>query len=258
MEIVQKELSGLKLAFYRFILRHARIAVRDREDLRFLRTNTFGVVRRLFRAMGRNFHKLGVIDDPRDVFYLTMDEMVAYGEGRSLTLDFRPLIQTRKTEFDRYRATPAPPDRFVTRGMSGMSFRDPSILADADILKSELPQSTDPNVLLGTACCPGIVEGVVRVVLSPTDAEGLRGEILVTERTDPGWVPLFPSCSGLLIERGSLLSHSALVARELGIPTIVGISGGLLTRLKTGMKVRMDASRGEIRILPENGGPENG
>src|SRR6185437_11299459 len=100
---------------------------------------------------------------------------------------------------------------FVTRGMAGMSFRDPMILADADILKSEAPQSTDPNVLMGTACCPGVVEGVVRVVLTPADAEGLRGEILVTERTDPGWVPLFPSCSGLLIERGSLLSHSALI-----------------------------------------------
>jgi pyruvate,water dikinase len=77
----------------------------------------------------------------------------------------------------------------------------------------------------------------------------LNGEILVTERTDPGWVPLFPSAAGLLVERGSPLSHSAVVARELGISTIVGISGGLMERLATGQRVHMDAGRGEVRIL---------
>jgi len=75
---------------------------------------------------------------------------------------------------------------------------------------------------------------------------------MVSERTDPGWVPLFPSTSGLLIERGSLLSHSAVVARELGIPTIVGVQGGLMKKLKSGMRVRMDAGKGEIKILEEN------
>ncbi|MGH7323969.1 MAG: PEP-utilizing enzyme, partial [Candidatus Rokuibacteriota bacterium] len=78
---------------------------------------------------------------------------------------------------------------------------------------------------------------------------GLRGQILVAERTDPGWVPLYPSCSGLLVERGSPLSHSAVVARELGLPTIVGISGGLLHKLETGCRVRMDGGTGEVRIL---------
>ena len=84
------------------------------------------------------------------------------------------------------------------------------------------------------------------------DAQGLNGEILVTERTDPGWVPLYPACSGLLIERGSLLSHSAVVARELGLPTIVGVRGGLVAKLKSGMRIRMDAARGEIKILVDD------
>ena len=81
------------------------------------------------------------------------------------------------------------------------------------------------------------------------DCDGLNGEILVTERTDPGWVPLYPSCSGLLIERGSLLSHSAVVARELGFRLSSVFPGGLMTRLKTGQKVRVDAAKGEVRIL---------
>ncbi len=93
------------------------------------------------------------------------------------------------------------------------------------------------------------IEGEVLVAHDIKDTEKLDGQILVTSRTDPGWVPLYPSSSGLLIERGSLLSHSAVVARELGLPTIVGVDGGLMDRLKTGMKVRVDAGKGEIRIL---------
>jgi pyruvate,water dikinase len=111
----------------------------------------------------------------------------------------------------------------------------------------------DPNTLRGTPCCPGVVEGVVRVVQDLKDAAGINKEILVTARTDPGWVPLFPSCSGLLIERGSLLSHSAVVARELGLPTIVGINGGLMQKLKSGDRVRMDASKGLITLLDREG-----
>jgi len=248
-KIVLEKLSGLRLRVYNFILGRARIAVRDREDLRFIRTNSFGVTRRLFRAIGVNLHKLGLVAEPRDVFFLTMDEIVAFSEGRSLALDFHKLVEIRKAEFRQYKDTPAPPDRFITLGSSGMYLRDPRILADADLLGSEIPLSTDPNVLMGTPCCPGIVEGIVRVARTPADAAGLNGEILVTERTDPGWVPLFPSAAGLLIERGSLLSHSAVVARELGISTIVGISGGLMKRLETGQRVRMDAGRGELRIL---------
>ncbi|NDG86165.1 MAG: phosphoenolpyruvate synthase, partial [Proteobacteria bacterium] len=122
-------------------------------------------------------------------------------------------------------------------------------LAESDLLRDLEPVSLDPSVLRGTPCCPGVVEGVVRVAHELKDTAGLQGEILVTSRTDPGWVPLYPSCSGLLIERGSLLSHSAVVARELGLPTIVGVSGGLMEKLKSGQRIRMDAGKGEVRIL---------
>ena len=76
----------------------------------------------------------------------------------------------------------------------------------------------------------------------------LDGEILVAKRTDPGWIPIFPSISGLLVERGSLLSHSAIVAREMGIPAVVGIKG-LLNTLTDGMIVRMDGKSGTVKIL---------
>lgn len=252
-----EKLGGLfgfiKKPIFYWILDHARSAVRDRENLRFDRTKTFGIVRHLFRGFGANLASLGAIDHPEDVFYLTIEEIIAYTEGRSSSLLLKNIAVMRKSEFDEYRNTPAPPDRFTTRGAVGASLKWSQILAANDLLASELPVSDDPNVLLGTACCPGVVEGVVRVVVNMSDAQGLNGEILVTERTDPGWVPLYPACSGLLIERGSLLSHSAVVARELGLPTIVGVRGGLVSRLKSGMRVRMDAARGEIMILSQSG-----
>ena len=97
---------------------------------------------------------------------------------------------------------------------------------------------------------PDIVEKVVKVIIDSNDDMTLNGEILVTEQTDPGWIPLYPSVSGLLVERGGLLSHSAIVAREMGLPTIVGIKG-LTKKLKSGMKIRMNGETGLIEIIEE-------
>ena len=102
--------------------------------------------------------------------------------------------------------------------------------------------------LKGIPCCPGIVEAKVKVISSLSDNMTLDGEILVAEFTDPGWTPLFPNASAILVERGSLLSHSAVVAREMGIPAVVGIKG-LMKSMKTGMKVRVDGKNGTIKIL---------
>ena len=104
------------------------------------------------------------------------------------------------------------------------------------------------GVLRGTGCCPGEVTGPVKVLRTPRDDMRLSGEILVAERTDPGWVPLYPSVSGLLIERGSILSHSAIVAREMGIPTIVGIPG-LMAAVTTGQTVRMNGAAGTVEVV---------
>jgi rifampicin phosphotransferase len=109
---------------------------------------------------------------------------------------------------------------------------------------------TADGKLRGVACCAGTVTGTVKVVRQPSDTLHLDGEILVAERTDPGWVPLYPSVSGLLIERGSILSHSAIVAREMGLPTIVGIPG-LVATLQTGQRVTMDGAAGTVQILSD-------
>src|SRR5690606_18499773 len=104
------------------------------------------------------------------------------------------------------------------------------------------------GTLQGVGCCPGIVRGPVRLVRDPRGAAIRHGEILVAERTDPGWIMLFPAAAAVLVERGSLLSHSAIVARELGIPAIVSIPN-LMGALSDGQWVEMNGSTGTVRLL---------
>jgi pyruvate,water dikinase len=170
-----------------------------------------------------------------------MDEVFGIHQGTLTAFNLIPLVKLRKEEYAKYEGEDLQP-RFMTRGH--VYWHNPCLVEDEPIVES----ASDEYDLKGTPCCPGVLEGVVKVVLSPADDLTLNGEILVTARTDPGWVPLYPSISGLLVERGSLLSHSAIVAREMGLPAIVAIPG-LIKRLKTGMRVRLDGKAGTIKIL---------
>ena len=145
----------------------------------------------------------------------------------------------------RSTSTPPQPTDFETRGAVhiGNSFLpDPAAI--------EISDTHNENVRKGIGCCPGQISGRVRVVFNPREANFEKGEILVAETTDPGWVMLFPACSGLLVERGSLLSHSAIVAREMGIPAVVAVSG-LTQWLQTGDHVEFDGSTGLIHRIQQ-------
>ena len=102
--------------------------------------------------------------------------------------------------------------------------------------------------LKGIGASPGNVIGKVMIIRNPSNAKIKQGEILVAEYTDPGWIMLFPAASGILVERGSLLSHSAIVSRELGIPAVVGITG-LLNNLNDGDEVELDGTTGIVKKL---------
>lgn len=231
--------SPIRRLVFRRVLANARLGVKNRENMRFARTRIFGLVRELVRALGRRLAEAGALDRTEDVFYLTLDEVFDFVKGTAVTARVRELAALRREEFDAYRAEDAPEDRFETYGMvySRNRYRGRAIAA-----------APTGGGLRGIPCSPGQVTNVVKVILSPSDDAQLAGEILVAGRTDPGWVPLYPSVSGLLIERGSILSHSAIVAREMGIPTIVGIPG-LTTTLRTGQRVRMDGSTGVVEVL---------
>jgi pyruvate,water dikinase len=97
-------------------------------------------------------------------------------------------------------------------------------------------------------CCPGIVRGLARVITDPKDAVIHPGEILVAQRTDPGWIMLFPVASGVLVEYGSLLSHAAIVVREMGIPAVVSVKN-LFAKVKTGDLIELDGEKGLVTII---------
>ena len=126
----------------------------------------------------------------------------------------------------------------VTRGPIETARLEPT--GTADVSEGELRT--------GLGCCAGIVEGQVRVVRDPRGVTLEPGTILVAERTDPGWILLFPSCAGLVVERGSLLSHSAIVARELGIPCAVSVPEATAW-LEDGDTVRLDGAAGTVERL---------
>lgn len=227
---------------FRRVLANARLGVKNRENLRFARTRIYGLLRELLRAIGEDFAAEGLLVTADDIFYLEIDEVWDFIRGRAVTTDLKGLTALRRAEFDAYRreVEKTPADRFETFGLPYHRNRYRGRPQPATV--------GEDGVLRGIGCCPGVVTGPVKVLRAPSEDARLGGEILVAERTDPGWVPLYPSVSGLLIERGSILSHSAIVAREMGIPTIVGIAG-LVSTLETGQVVTMDGAAGTVRPL---------
>ncbi len=241
-DATQKVNNSLKNNFLRklifnYVLKNTRTLVSARENLRYERTRGFGVVRALFCAIGKVFFAENIIEQPRDIFYLSKEEIFDHIKGTSFNPDLKALIALRKAHFTAFEAETTG-ERIHTRGMvyQGNPFNPP------------LHRVALTGDLQGIGCCAGRVKAKVRVVNNPNEVENLNGDILVTSSTDPGWVTLFPTASAILVERGSLLSHSAIVSREMGKPCIVGITG-LLQILKTGDVVEMDGSTGIVQII---------
>ena len=221
---------------FRYLLKNTRKTIRNRENLRFERTRLFGQVRKLAKEIGMRFASFGVIEEQNDIFYLELEEIFGFIEGTSTTTDLKGLISVRKAEFSNYCGDA--PDRFDTYDCVHLSKRH---------VKTAEAVVTGDN-LKGLGCCPGIVRGRARVISEPKGATILPGEILVAQRTDPGWIMLFPVASGVLVEYGSLLSHAAIVVREMGIPAVVSVKG-LFANVKTGDLLELDGEKGTVIIL---------
>ena len=221
------------------LMKRMRDAVKNRENMRLTRTRAFGLSRMIYRALGARLVEANRLDDVEDIFYLTVDELEEYHEGRSVCTNLRGLAAVRKEEFAEYEEQEIP-HHFETTGAVyfGNRFRYTGA------------QVVDPNadVLYGLGCYPGRVQAPISLIHHPDEAGDLTGTILCTVRTDPGWAPLFPSVSGILVERGSTLSHSAVVARELGIPAVVNVAG-ITKILKDGEMVIMDGDQGTVERI---------
>lgn len=183
------------------------------------------------RRMGAILAEGGHIDDPEDVFFLTDVEM-----ARPDGLNLRERVAARK---------------ILRAGYEGMELPTAWVGLPEPVIASTQTDDVHAktgDVIEGTAASPGVVEGVVCVVTDPAECEVEEGEILVARDTDPSWTSLMFLSSALIADVGGLISHTAIVARELGIPCVVN-TGSASKRLRTGDRVRVDGGAGTVEVL---------
>jgi pyruvate,water dikinase len=217
----------------------ARRSIRLRERSRLDRARAFGAVRDLFAEIGHQLSATGALGAAEDVHYLTSDELLGFCTGAAIDDDLRALVLRRRERFASYAAA-SPRPRFRTAGPAHA--RPPP----EDTPRS--PAAEQAGACFGQGCSSGVARGRSVVLTTPDIDADVEGAILVAEATDPGWIFLMVPAAGLVAERGSLLSHTAIIGRELGIPTVVGVADAV-HRIPDGALLELDGGSGEVRIL---------
>ena len=185
------------------------------------------------------------------IFHLTLDEVLAVLAGDRTACRYIP---ARRETYERYCALPAYPTVISGRFDPFAWAADPDRRSDVyDAHGSSVRMASGSKVISGVAGSAGIVEGRVRRIDDPDDGSLLQmGEVLVTRTTNVGWTPLFPRAAAIVTDVGAALSHAAIVARELGVPAVVGCTDAT-DRLTTGDYVRVNGLRGTVEILEQAG-----
>jgi phosphohistidine swiveling domain-containing protein len=202
-------------------------------------------VRLVLLAVGRKLVGEGRLDVRDDVLFLRYNELRAL-IGSADALDARALVATRRAEREAAHRM-APRDWVGTVTPSQLAF--PYLVNWGYPERFHRQQSEDERVISGIAGSPGSIEGIARVVTTVDEFDEVRdGDILVCQMTNPAWVVLFTKIAGLVTDTGGTTSHPAVLAREFGIPAVIGTSVAT-RRIKTGDRVRVDGSAGRVEIL---------
>lgn len=203
---------------------------------------TTAAVRRVVLEVGLRLERAGSIAAATDVFHLTWDELRATWAAAP-ALDRRALIKERRDELRRHADLDVP-STLGTPPSAAAAAGNPSDGRTP-------PETRDPDVVTGDPGARGVARGLARVLRDLNDAGNLRpGEILVATTTSQPWTPLFGIAAGLVTDTGGVLSHSAVVAREYGLPAVVGTRVGT-RRIRDGMLLEVDGDRGRVRIVHE-------
>ena len=229
----------LRAAAVRFCLRRARALVGMREMPKFLIVTAMGRARVVMLQIGRELAASGRIAEPEDVFFLDFDETKRAAAGG----DLRTLVGERRDRYDAELRRRHVPRLLLSDGT------EPEAVASGSA-------AIQPGALRGTPASAGTVTAPARVVLDPVGARLEPGEILVAPSTDPGWTPLFLTAGGLVMEMGGANSHGAVVAREYGIPAVVGVPRATEV-VATGAEVTVDGAAGVV-TLPSPGDARGG
>jgi pyruvate,water dikinase len=216
-----------RAAVVRFGLRRTRTYAGLRELPKFYAVKAFAAVRRSLLVVGDHLVELGVLDSAADVAHLDLAELRAALAGG----DLRGLVAERRAAYEQESRRRHVPRVLLSDGT------EPEALAE----------SAADGALTGTAASAGTVTGVARVVLDPIGAHLEPGEILVCPSTDPGWTPLFLTAGALVMEMGGAMSHGAVVAREYGIPAVVGVPNAT-HRITTGQEITVNGAAGTVTL----------
>ncbi|MFD5826868.1 PEP/pyruvate-binding domain-containing protein [Lentzea sp. NPDC060358] len=208
----------------RFALRRTRVLAGLREYPKYLVITLFGALRTRIAHAGAQLVEDGRLDAADDVFFLDLEEM------RSTSGDLRAVVAARREVYNREMRRRRIPRVLLSDG------------TEPEAVSHGVPAEGD---LVGTPASAGTVTGIARVVMDPVGAHLEPGEILVAPSTDPGWTPLFLTAGGLVMEMGGANSHGAVVAREYGIPAVVGVREAV-TRIRTGERITVDGGTGAV------------
>ncbi|WP_226583902.1 phosphoenolpyruvate synthase [Halobacillus litoralis] len=172
------------------------------------------------------------ITDEKDVYYLSLDELIELSED-GFAENVQEKVRERKKQFEWHK-----------------SFKPPGVMTtEGEIIKGAPREGDFPSgALIGSPVSSGVVEGTARVISSPEKANLNEGEILVASHTDPGWTPLFQSAGAVVTEVGGVMTHGSVVAREYGLPAVVGVEDAM-TLIEDGQKVRVDGDKGYVEVL---------
>ena len=229
--------SPIKKLILKFLLWRLRGFISNRENTRYCRSELFGLSKNIFTGIASHLVQVGILETKHDVFFLSVEEIFGLVEGASLNDDVKSVIRIRKKEFEENKKIDLPMDITTNGAMFLNSLSDGSDVEDGD--------------LKGLGSCPGVVRGRARVVIDPNIVDKMADdEILIAKETDPGWLFLMLASKGMVVERGSMLSHTAITGRKFGIPTIVSVPG-VTRRIKDGDYLEIDGGRGTITVLEE-------
>jgi phosphohistidine swiveling domain-containing protein len=201
------------------------------------RSQIFGVVREIFLKIGTGLSGQDVITQPGDIFYLEMDEVFGLLQGTCTLKDVRVLVKQRQKELAAY-AEYSIPAHFATDGIP---------IRDSGRLTVQGP-GEPPGELTGSPNYPAVVTGEVVVMERPDFSRNVRDKILVCRQTDPSWVPFLGLVKGIIVERGGMLSHAAIVCRELRVPSVIGVKQATEI-LRSGQRVQLDSVEGRVIVL---------
>ena len=216
-----------------YISKRAMFGIKNREISRLNRSRIYGMVREMFRQIGSNLEKANLIYKKDDIFYLKIDEVFNYEN-----FNLKELISNRKKDYKIYKLLPS---------YSRLIFSKSEFDKHHKSINSN-KISINKDKIEGIPTSNGIVEGETLVIDNILDNYDVKDKILVTKMTDPGWVFLIATAKGVISEKGSILSHTAIISRELKIPSIVGVEDATKI-IKTGDYIKMDAYTGKIEII---------